>query len=649
MAHAEETPLATGRLPASMNVALVAFAVFHIYTALFGSFDPLIQRGIFVGCGVGFIFLRQLEVPRSAWTWRSPIDVIAGLIALYAGFHVVANNARLMEIMNDMTALDSTLAVVMIVLVLESARRAIGISLPVMAFLALIIYLFGHDLIGGSWQPPRTSLETVLVTMYGSTSGMFGFMADIGTRVIAIFVIFGSLLIALGAGDVFMRAASMIAGRNYGGPAKVAVVTSALFGTVSGSAVANVMSVGSITLPMMIRAGYRRDFAAGVEASASAGGQIMPPVMGAGAFIMAELLNIPYSTIAVAAIIPAILYFAAIYFSIDSFARSTGLRPMSRENIPKFRDVMSDRDTIVAFAPLLTLAWMLFENYTPTLAGAVAIFVLVGLSAVTRVFFCLREGRANALGAELRVFVVQVWKGLVHGGSSLIVIAVLLACASILVTVLNATGVGVKFSQLLLGLTGEHLLLVLVISAVLCILLGMDVPTTASYILTASVAAPLLTKLGLPPLTAHLFIFYFAILSALTPPVCASVYAAATLVNENFWKVAGQALRIAGGVYFIPFLFIYRPELLMAGSVAAIVYNFAVALMAIAAISGASIGYFFGPLAWYMRVYLYVASFTLFYPSWTSDVLGVCLVGGLVAVRLVKSQRVAAPLKVNEP
>jgi TRAP transporter 4TM/12TM fusion protein len=649
MSHSEEAPAATGCLPASMNIALAAFAIFHIYTALLGSFDPLIQRGIFIGCGVGFIFLRQLQASNLVWSWRLGLNVAAGLAAVYAGLHVAANDARLMDIMSDMTPLDNALAVVMIVLVLEAARRTIGASLPIMAFLALIVYLFGNSLISGGWQPPRTSLETALMTMYGSTNGMFGFMADIGTRVIAIFVVFGSLLIALGAGDVFMRAAALIAGRSYGGPAKVAVVTSALFGTVSGSAVANVMSVGSITIPMMIRAGYRKDFAAGVEASASAGGQIMPPVMGAGAFIMAELLNIPYATIAVAAVIPAILYFAAIYFSVDNFARATNLRPIDRALMPKFRDVLLDRNTLVAFGPLLTLAYLLFQNYTPTLAGAIATFVLVGLAAATRIFYSLWEGRSNELGAEMKTWARQVWGGLVDGGSGLIVIAALLACASILVTVLNATGIGVKFSQLLLGLTGEHLFVVLIISAVLCTLLGMDVPTTASYILTASVAAPLLIKLGLAPLTAHLFIFYFAILSALTPPVCASVYAAATLVNENFWKVAGQALRIAGGVYFIPFLFIYRPELLMAGSVAAIVYNFAVALMAIAAISGASIGYFFGPLSWYMRLYLYVASFILFYPSWTSDVLGICLVGGLVAVRLVRSQRVAVPLKANEP
>jgi TRAP transporter 4TM/12TM fusion protein len=642
MLNAKDDAIAAGLLGLILRLGFVAFAIFHVYTALAGSYDPLIQRGIFVGCGVGFIYLSQLKTPFCQWTWWTALNIVAGAVAIYAGFHVALNSDRLMDIMSDLTMFDSTLAVLMIALVLEAARRTIGVSLPIMATIALFIYVFGNAIIPGDWRPPPTSMLTVLTTMYGSTGGIFGFMADIGTRVIAIFVIFGSLLISLGAGDVFMRAASLIAGRSYGGPAKVAVVTSALFGTVSGSAVANVMSVGSITIPMMTRAGYRKDFAAGVEASASAGGQIMPPVMGAGAFIMAELLNTPYASIAAAAALPAILYFAAIYFSVDNFARATSLQPVPREDMPLWRDVIFDRNTLVAFGALFTLAWLLFLNYTPTLAGAVATLVLVGLAAITRTFHCLRERRAGELGHEMKLFAGQVWKGLIDGGSGLVVIAALLACASILVAVLNATGIGVKFSQLLLGLTGEHLLVVLAVSALLCTALGMDVPTTASYILTASVAAPSLTKLGLPPLAAHLFIFYFAILSALTPPVCASVYAAATLVGENFWKVAGQALRIAGAAYLIPFLFIYRPELLLIGSPGEIVYSFAISLLAVAAISAASIGYFAGPLNWFLRIYLYAAALILFYPGWVSDILGVILVGVLVCWRIVLTRQQGA-------
>jgi TRAP-type uncharacterized transport system fused permease subunit len=251
---------------------------------------------------------------------------------------------------------------------------------------------------------------------------------------------------------------------------------------------------------------------------------------------------------------------------------------------------------------------------------------MVALAVLCRVASCLRERRARDIARECAELGAKIWEGLIDGGKGVIVIAVLLASASLLVAVLSATGLGVKFSQLLLGFGGDYLVGVLLISALLCIMIGMDVPTTASYLLTASVAAPALIKLGLQPLTAHLFIFYFAILSAITPPVCASVYAAATIVGENFWRVAAQALRIAGAVFFIPFMMVYRPELILGGPALAVAYHAAISWAAIVAISGGSIGYLLGPLGWQARIYLYVAAATLFYPSTYSDFAGVVLV-----------------------
>jgi TRAP-type uncharacterized transport system fused permease subunit len=269
---------------------------------------------------------------------------------------------------------------------------------------------------------------------------------------------------------------------------------------------------------------------------------------------------------------------------------------------------------------------MLFSGYTPTLAGGAATLLMLVLAVLCRVASCVRERRPRDIGKECARLGAKIWDGLIDGGKGVIVIAVLLASASLLVTVLSATGLGVKFSQLLLGFGGDYLVGVLLISALLCIMLGMDVPTTASYLLTASVAAPALTKLGLQPLTAHLFIFYFAILSAITPPVCASVYAAATIIGENFWRVAGQALRIAGAVFFIPFMMVYRPEIMLQGPALTVAYHVAISWAAIVAISGGSIGYLLGPLGWGGRIYLYVAAATLFYPSTYSDFAGVALV-----------------------
>lgn len=649
MAHSHEPQAREALTPASLvlQVGLAVFALFHIYTSLFGTFNEMTQRGTFIGVGVGLVFLAPLAKARRFGVHEG-LMAAAGLLALYGGFHVAIHSDRLMDIMNDLTAVDMILGTLLIALVLEASRRTIGLALPVMAILGLLYYLLASGAPFGDWTPPRVSFETAVSTLYGSTNGMFGFMADIGTRVIAIYVIFGSLLIVLGGGEVFMQAASLVAGRHYGGQAKVAVVTSALFGMVSGSAVANVMSVGSITIPTMMRSGYRKDFAAGIEASASAGGQIMPPVMGAGAFIMAELLNLPYATIALAAALPAILYFAAIYFSIDCYARANGLLPIPKDQMPRARDVLLSRDTLPAFVPLVVLAYLLFTGYTPTLAGAVATVVLVVLGALVRLvewFWC---GRPTSLGGEAVAFAGTIWRGLVDGGQGLIAIATLLACSGVLVTVLTSTGLAVKFSQLLIGLSGENLIGILILSALLCILLGMDVPTTASYILTASVAAPTLTKLGLDPLAGHLFIFYFAILSAITPPVCASVYAAATIAGEGFWKVAGQALRIAGAVYFVPFLFVYRQELLLKGSVAEIAYHLVITGLAIGAISGASIGYLIGRLSWPIRVYLYATAAVLMYPVSWSDAVGTLMMIGFVALRLA-SGRNGAPRSAERP
>ncbi|MGE0700305.1 MAG: TRAP transporter permease [Hyphomicrobiaceae bacterium] len=624
-----------------IEIGIVAYALLHVYTSLAGNFEPLIQRSLFLGLGVGFIFFESaLRKGRS--TAAALVDIAFGLVAVYGGVHVTLAADRLMDIMSDLTPFDMAAGAAMIVVSLEAARRTIGLSLPLMAVISLAFYLLGNKIVSGNWQPPRVSPDTAMMTLYASTQGMFGMMADIGTRVVAIYVIFGSLLMAVGAGDVFMRAATLLAGRSHGGPAKVAVVTSALFGTISGSAVANVMSVGSITIPTMIRAGYRKDFAAGIEASASAGGQIMPPVMGAGAFIMAEILNISYASIAIAATIPAILYFSAIYFSIDCYARANSLNPIPRESIPKARDVLFSLSALPAFGPLLILAWLLFSGYSPTLAGAVATIAMLAFAIVVCVATCIVEGRTGDLGRDLRSLAIKVWNGLVDGGKGVVIIAALLATASLLVTVLSASGLGVKFSQLLLGFSGDALIGVLLISALLCILLGMDVPTTASYLLTASVAAPALSKLGLPPLGAHLFIFYFAILSAITPPVCASVYAAATIVGENFWKVAGQALRIAGAVFFIPFMMVYRPAILMQGTWPEIAYHVTVSWLAVVAICGGSIGYLLGPVSWPMRIYLYAAGAALFYPSPIADGIGIGMIALFVAGQYMLGARARA-------
>jgi len=624
-------PAAATRLSARAFAAVcAAFALFHIYTAVSGPFAPLVQRGIFIG---GAIFLALWDLANRSDRSAGVRILLAaiGVAGLIGGLHAAFSEARFMDVMNDLTRTDAVIAAVMLVALLVATQRLLGWSLPLLTIIGLIYYAYGNQLIGGNWQPPRVSTATLLSTLYGSTSGVFGFMADIGTGVIAIYVIYGALLMATGAGEVFVQVATRVAGRGHGGPAKVAVVTSALFGTVSGSAVANVMAVGTLTIPTMNRAGYPKAFAAGVEASASAGGQIMPPIMGAGAFLMAELLNVPYLNVALAATLPAILYFSVIFISVDLYSRRHNLARGVAARTP-----IDSHKAIPLALSVAALIGMLAYGYTPTMAGAVASGALLVVAGAFQVFAGVRSAR---LRAHLAAFASNVWAGLVEGGKGLIMIAVLLGCAGILTSLLGASGLSAKISSELISLAGNHLITALVLAAVLCILLGMDVPTTASYVLAASVAAPLLTKLGLPALTAHLFIFYFAILSAITPPVCASVYAASAIAQQRFWTVARYAMIVAAAVYVIPFMFVYRPALLLPAPLMETGYALAVTVLAMVAACGGMVGYLAGPLGWAGRVWLLACATLFFIPGPVYDSLALLMLVGFIGMQTMRRRR----------
>lgn len=638
VSDAEQEPAATGITALALGLCFAAFSVFHIYTAFAGPLAPLLQRPLFI-CGAMALAYWSMAIRPQQTKAATFLLVLLAVGSVYVGLHVMVNGRSFMDIMTDLTLVDKTAAAVAIVLLLIATQRILGWALPVLTVIALLYYFWGHYVLSGLWQPPRVSADTALGMLYASTSGIFGFMADIGTGVIAIYVIFGALLMATGAGEVFVQLANRVAGRGSGGAGKVTVVTSALFGTVSGSAVANVMAVGSVTIPTMRRAGYSKAFAAGVEASSSAGGQILPPIMGAGAFLMAELLNIPYIEVAKAATLPALLYFALIFIAVHLYARKHHLAttPMERPPIEK--------DKAIPLAGSITvLIYLLVQSYTPTFAGAMATLTLLVLTFVARVLpFLLGKQAGKARIAAMEVF-SQIGSGLVSGGKGLIMIAVLLGCAGMLTSILGASGVGVKVSSQLIGLAGDQLVLALIMTAVLCILLGMDVPTTASYILTASVAAPVLAQFDIPPLTAHLFIFYFAILSAITPPVCASVYAAATIARESFWKVAKNAMIIAGGVYFLPFMMVYRPALLLDGSLGQIVYATGMTTAALFCFASATVGYLIAPLGVWMRLALVANASLFFMPGLVYDLsAGIVLIGLTVVMKVVAHRALAFP------
>ena len=624
----------------ALGALFAAFVALHFYNALFGQFEPLVQRPIFIGFGLGGAFF--LYAARAARTGgrnglERTIDITLGLLAFGVCLYVILNRDRFSDIMVQYGPLDKAAGLLAVLLTLEAARRVIGWFLPLLALITVLYYYFGYDLIDGGWRPPRVSARTAVETFYSSTTGIFGYLADVGARVITIYVLLGALLLSTGATDVFMKMATWIAGRTFGGPAKVCALSSAMFGTVTGSAVANVMATGSITIPTMKRLRYPPAFAGAVEAVASSAGQLTPPVMGAGAFIMAEFLNIPYTQIAVAAMGPAFLYYLAIWLGVDLYARRTGLQPTPKNEMPKPADFLAPDKAIPLFLPIATVVYFLFQGYTPSFAGAASIIVLILACAAVRPFG--RDTREQGLKACWTGLVRDVYEGMVEAGRALVMIAALLACAAIVVKVLTATGAGVKISNLLFSVSDQGLIVALLLAAVLSIVLGMDVPTTASYVLAAAVAAPSLVRLGLPELTAHLFVFYYAILSAITPPVCASVYAAAALAGANFWKVAGRALVLAGAVYVVPFLFVIRPGILAQGGTGQIVLDLGVASAAVFAVSVGLSGYFRGTLSIPGRGVFLASAALLFYAAPMADIIGGLALTGLIVWRFMRGER----------
>ncbi len=444
-------------------------------------------------------------------------------------------------------------AAVLLVSVLEMARRAISWPLPLVAALALAYGLFGQH-IPGEFGYAGIPLQSFLGTLTIAEGGLWGKLTGVSVSIVAIFVIFGAVLNAGEAGQGFMNIASAAAGRLRGGAGKVSVLSSALFGSISGSASANVASTGAITLPAMTRLGYPKRLAAAIEAVASSGGQIMPPLMGAGAFVMVELTGTPYNQIIVAALLPAILYFAAVWVGIDMFSLRHKLAGIPEDQRPAAQIVLIT--SCFFLVPFALLLWGMFgAGYTPQYSACIA----MGAGA----FLLLFDARLNI---DLTRTLQRFEQVLLTAGRQVALIASIILCASIVIGVLGITGLGVKITSLILSGSGGMLWPALLLTALACLVLGMEVPTTAAYVICISVAGPALIELGLEPLQAHLFVFWFALLSTITPPVCGAVFIAAGMVEENWLKVALSAMALGLGLYFIPLGMIANPALIELGS-----------------------------------------------------------------------------------
>ena len=594
-----------------LTVFAVGLSLYQIYYALFGGPPTLVHRGIHVGAILVLCFAVQrfrLRETRSTPPWFDWL-CIAGSIAIAVYLAVVFD--RLTVSGGRFETIDVVFSVLCLVLVLEAARRVTGLVLPILAVLFIVYDYYGRSM-PGLFRHRGYDLDRIVTFMYESTEGIFSTAIGVSSTYIFLFILFGAILQKSGMGQFFNDIALALAGQARGGPAKVAVLASGFLGSINGSAIANVVTTGAFTIPMLKRVGYQRNFAGAVESAASVGGQIMPPIMGAAAFIMAETLGIPYTQIVLVAIIPAVLYYLGILIQVHLRATSQGLRGISRENLPAVMDVMKERGHLLL--PLLFLLYMLFFSGTTILFAAVTtIFVTIAAAMVRK---------------STRMSLLDIVHALRDGALTAVSVAVACACVGIIVGVATQTGFGVKLAGTIVTIGGGLLLPTLLMTAVACIILGMGLPSIPAYIIVATMAAPALVQLDVAPLAAHLFVFYFGLFANITPPVALAAFAAAGLSGGSPMRTGFVAMRLALGGLIVPFVFVYQPELLMLdGSAVDTIRAAVILLIGVTLLAVAAEGHLFVPLPIWLRIVLALGAIGLVTPNHVLD-----LVGAIVAL-----------------
>ena len=583
--------------------------LFIVSTMLFYPLPAMMQRaGVLMLC----LFIIFMQYPlfskRKALAW---IDWLWAALSIVVCAYVLWDFEDLVNRMGDMNDIDKVFGALCVVMVLDATRRAIGWPLPIVTGMFLLYAYFGNQ-ISGNFSHRGYDIHRILNQMYMTTEGVFGIPLGVVVTIVFLFILFGTFLERSGGGQFFINLAVSLAGRLRGGPAKIAVIASGLMGMISGSSIANVATVGTFTIPLMKRVGYRAEFAGGVESAAATGGQIMPPILGAAAFIMSEFTHTPYLTIVVLSIVPAILYYLSLFMNVHFEACRTGMEGMPEEEIPKTSKVLSD-GWIFIF-PVITLIVVLTMGFSPARAAFSAMGMLIVLSLIK---------------ASTRIGPTVFWESLVAAGRNTVGIAAACACAGIIVGTVSMTGLGIKFANLIEQISQGHLIFALMFTAVASLVLGMALPTTANYIVQASVAAPALVALGLPVLTAHMFVFYFGVFADITPPVALAAYTAAGIAKGDPMKTGVIATRNVIVGFIVPFLFVYHPGLILRGPVedmAMMIPSTALAVVALSAFVG---NYLHRLCAVWERFGLLAAGVLLITPGWMTDAIGLALLVGI--------------------
>ncbi len=618
------TPVGIALRGAAMVLA-VAMSLYHMYVAGFGPPEALIFRGTHLMFATTLVFLLYPFRRAGGWGWRA-LDaafLVAGLgIVLHIFFNYEYYTNRIIYI-DELTTADKFWAVVSVIVVLEGTRRVIGWALPLTAICFLAYAL-----------NTQVKLPVLMEQVYLSTEGIFGQTLGVSASYVMLFVLFGAFMEKSGTGQLFMDFAMSITGRYAGGPGKVAVVSSSLFGTVSGSAVANVMVDGPITIPLMKRTGFRPPFAAAVEAVASTGGQLMPPIMGAAAFVMAEFLAVPYAQVALWALVPAFLYYLAVFAAVHFEAKRYKLAGIPASEVPRFAGVMLARGHL--FVPILIVLFGLILGYSAPLCALVA--------ALSCLPIALLRATTRA-GIHWR----SVIDALEEGARNALAVAMACACAGVVIACVTITGLGIVFTQMVVALAQDQLILALILTAMAGIVLGMGMPTTPAYIMMVALLVPAAVKLGVAigfdaksfTPAAHMFAFYFAILSAITPPVALAIFAAASLAKANMWQAGFAAMRAGAPAYIVPFMFIYEPRLLLivqdwSADWLFVAWSVTSASIGVVALAGGLFGWLVGFASMWQRTALVVAALCLIKPGLYTDMAGLVLLAAVVGAQLVE-------------
>jgi len=593
-----------GKMGWIISIMAIGFSIYQLYASILPPPPAQIHRSIHLAFALGLIYLLFPATKNADRTKLSIIDALLAVGAIASSLYWLFNYETLFTRVGAFNLTDYIVGGIVILFVLEATRRVVGIPIVIIAIIFMLYALYGNH-IPGFLEHRGVSLKRLISHSYFTLEGILGTPLAVSSTFIFLFLLFGAFLEKSGVGAYFNDLALRVAGKRIGGPAKVAVFSSALQGTISGSSVANVVTSGSFTIPMMKKLGYRPAFAGGVEAASSTGGQLMPPIMGAAAFLMAEFTGISYWEIAKAAAIPAILYFTGIWIMVHLEAKRIGLKGLNEEELPSKKEVLKKSYLLL---PIIAIIVFLMVGFSPIRAALYGILTTIIVSSFSK---------------ETRLSIKDIFQALENGARAALGVAAATATAGIIVGVVTLTGVGLKFANGLLTVADGIPLLILFFTMIASIILGMGTPTTANYIITSTIAAPAIIAMGAPVLSAHLFTFYFGIVADITPPVCLAAFAASGIAKSKPMRTGFNATKLAIAAFIIPYIFVLSPQILMIeGTLTDSILSIITAIIGMIGISAGMIGFWFDKMPIWQRVLSVLGGLILIYPGLITDTLG---------------------------